>query len=92
MKRFALHNRGAIENAPLQACCSALLFTPLKSRVRGQFIDRITRWIKRGPEVKIDWGATLQALEGHSSSVYAAAFSPDGKHTSLGGTDGYDME
>ncbi|SLM37548.1 nacht and wd40 domain protein, partial [Lasallia pustulata] len=36
-------------------------------------------WIKRGPEVEVNWSATLQTLEGHSHLVTAVAFSPDGK-------------
>jgi hypothetical protein len=33
-KRFALYNRPAIEQAPLQIYCSALIFEPVMSVVR----------------------------------------------------------
>jgi WD40 repeat protein len=79
MERFAIHNRAAIERSPLQLYCGALLFTPLASRVRQQFIDKLPRWIKKGPEVEVIWSSTLQILEGHSAFVGDVAFSPDGK-------------
>jgi hypothetical protein len=41
MKRFALHSRAAIEQAPLQAYCSALVFAPSRSIVKRQFEGRI---------------------------------------------------
>ncbi|OCK75650.1 HET-domain-containing protein [Lepidopterella palustris CBS 459.81] len=78
-KRFVLHNRPAIENAPLQAYCSALVFAPAMSIVRKQFEDCIPRWIRGLPKVENNWNAVLQTLEGHSHYVNAVAFSPDGK-------------
>ena len=77
-KRFALYNRSIIEEAPLQIYCSALVFAPEMSIVRGQFKNQIPYWICKLPNVQ-EWGSLLQTLEGHSSGVYALAFSPDGK-------------
>ena len=37
------------------------------------------RWIQRLPDVQMDWSASTQTLEGHSSEVMAVAFSLDGK-------------
>jgi WD domain, G-beta repeat len=87
-KRFALYNRPAIEQAPLQTYCSALVFAPVMSVVRKQFKDRVHRWMRRLPEVEKDWNALLQTLEGHSGSVDAVAFSPDGKLLASASTDG----
>ena len=87
LKRFALHNRVGIEQAPLQVYYSALLFTPVMSIVRKQFGNQMPQWIKRGPEVEANWSATLQTLEGHSSWVSAVAFSPDGKQLASGSAD-----
>src|SRR5271154_5751324 len=87
MKRFALYNRSAIERAPLQIYCSALAFTPVMSIVRKQFADRMPGWIQRGPDVQKNWSALLQTLEGHSNSVYAVAFSPDGKQLASASCD-----
>ena len=87
MKRFALYNRTAIEQVPLQVYCSALYFTPTMSIVRRQFSDKMPGWIKRGPEVEANWSATVQTLEGHSDLVTAVAFSPDGKQLASGSYD-----
>src|SRR5271170_179446 len=77
-KRFALSNRSIIEEAPLQIYCSALVFAPEMSIVRGQFKNQIPYWIRKLPNVQ-EWGSLLQTLEGHSSYVNAVAFSPDSK-------------
>ncbi|KAI9854448.1 MAG: hypothetical protein M1813_001242 [Trichoglossum hirsutum] len=78
-RRFIFYNRSIIEESPLQIYCSALVFAPKKSAVRGQFLDQFPHWIYRLPEVQDDWSSYLQALEGHSSAVDAVAFSPDGQ-------------
>ncbi|KAI9765710.1 MAG: hypothetical protein M1840_007143 [Geoglossum simile] len=87
MKRFALHNRSAIEQAPLQIYCSALAFTPMLSIVRKQFIDQMPSWIQRGPDGQKNWNALLQTLVGHSRWVSSVAFSPDGKLVASGSFD-----
>ena len=87
MKRFALHNRLAIEQTPLQLYCSALVFTPEKSIVRETFEKCIPTWMERKPRVQTYWSAVLQTLEGHSSSVDSVAFSPDGKQVVSGSSD-----
>src|ERR1700710_510294 len=87
MHRFALHNRTVIELAPLQVYNSALYFTPTTSIVRRQFRHMMPEWIKSGPVVEKNWSATLQVLEGHSSTVYSVAFSPDGKQVASGSSD-----
>ncbi|KAF8544656.1 NACHT and WD40 domain protein [Trichophaea hybrida] len=78
-KRFILNNRSIIETAPLQVYCSALVFSPSMSAIRQQFWDQAPRWIQHMPVVQEDWNPALQSLEGHSSSVSAVAFSPDGQ-------------
>jgi hypothetical protein len=79
MKRFTLHSRSVIEQAPLQAYCSALVFAPSGSMVKKQFEGRIPAWMKRLPRVESEWSAVMQTLEGHSDYVTAVAFSPNGK-------------
>jgi WD40 repeat protein len=88
MKRFALYSRSAVEQAPLQIYCSALVFAPAKSVARKHFEDRMPRWMQRLPDVQMDWGALMQTLEGHSSGVWAVAFSPDGKLPASASDDG----
>ncbi|KAF2175910.1 WD40 repeat-like protein [Zopfia rhizophila CBS 207.26] len=79
MKRFALYGRSAIEQAPLQVYCSALIFAPTMSIIRKQFEGQMPRWMQRLPKVEKAWHALLQTLEGHRDPVQAVAFSPDGK-------------
>ncbi|KAH8598479.1 WD40-repeat-containing domain protein [Bisporella sp. PMI_857] len=86
-KRFALYNRLAIEQTPLQLYCSALVFAPEKSIVRETFKKCIPAWIERKPRVQPYWSAALQTLEGHLSSVNSVAFSPDGKQVVSGSGD-----
>jgi WD40 repeat protein len=78
MKRFALYGRSAIEQAPLQVYCSALIFALIKSTVRKQFEDKIPTWIRRLSKVHEEWSALLVTLEGHTDLVKSVAFSPDG--------------
>ena len=78
-RRFILYNRSIIEESPLQIYCSALVFAPKKSAVRRQFLGQFPQWICRLPEVQDDWSFSLQTLEGHSGSVNAVVFSPDGQ-------------
>src|SRR5205809_147417 len=47
--------------------------------MRKYFNHQIPRWMQRLPNVQIDWSASLQTLEGHSSYINAVALSPDGK-------------
>jgi len=86
-KRFALHNRLIIEQAPLQSYCSALVFAPEKSIVRETFKRYIPSWIQRKPRVETYWNAMLQTLEGHTEPVNSVAFSPDGKQIVSGSWD-----
>jgi WD40 repeat protein len=76
-----------IEQAPLQLYCSALIFAPENSIVRGQFEEYIPAWIQRKPKMQADWSAALQTLEGHSRGVTSVAFSPDSKLVVSGSYD-----
>ncbi|KAH6703071.1 hypothetical protein BKA61DRAFT_528257 [Leptodontidium sp. MPI-SDFR-AT-0119] len=86
-RRFAVSNRSIIEQAPLQAYCSALVFTPEKSIIRETFKTCIPHWIQRKPRVETHWNAMLQTLEGHTGVVTSVAFSPDGKQIVSGSHD-----
>ncbi|KAH9203299.1 vegetative incompatibility protein HET-E-1 [Leptodontidium sp. 2 PMI_412] len=87
-KRFVLFNRSAIEQAPLQLYCSALVFAPGHSIVRKEFERCIPDWITLKPKVQRHWNVALQTLEGHTSGVNSAAFSPDGRQVVSGSDDG----
>ncbi|KAM3067045.1 hypothetical protein ACMFMG_011824 [Clarireedia jacksonii] len=86
-KRFDLYSRSVIEQTPLQAYCSALVFAPEKSIVRTTFENCIPPWIQKKPIVEPYWNAILQTLEGHMGSVNSVAFSPDGKLVVSGSHD-----
>ncbi|KAH6699976.1 heterokaryon incompatibility protein-domain-containing protein, partial [Leptodontidium sp. MPI-SDFR-AT-0119] len=86
-KRFVLYNRSAIEKAPLQLYCSALVFAPKNSVIRRNFEGRIPDWIQLKPKVQAHWNTSLQALEGHTGAVTSVAFSPDGKQVVSGSRD-----
>ncbi|KAH0536101.1 hypothetical protein FGG08_006987, partial [Glutinoglossum americanum] len=78
-RRFILYHKWAIENTPLQAYASALVFSPARSLTREMFKQEEPEWIATKPFMEDDWNALLQTLEGHSYWVNAVAFSPDGK-------------
>ncbi|KAF2402691.1 purine and uridine phosphorylase, partial [Trichodelitschia bisporula] len=59
MKRFVLYNRSAIELAPLQTYCSALVFSPTASLVKRRFQSQMPLWIPGLPQVRDNWDALL---------------------------------
>ncbi|KAK4113091.1 hypothetical protein N656DRAFT_642095 [Canariomyces notabilis] len=85
-KRFSLSHSSIIEEAPLQAYCSALVFSPEASIIRRLYIHQHPKWIVRAPVLSEDWSVHLQTLS-HSSAVWAVAFSPDGRLTVSGSRD-----
>ncbi|KAK6608443.1 NACHT and WD40 domain protein [Botrytis cinerea] len=87
-KRFVLHNRTGIEQAPLQIYCSALFFAPENSIVRKTFQEHIPNWIYRISRTQSNWSSTLQTLEGHSDWVDSVTFSSDGTKLASGSSDG----
>ncbi|RJE24586.1 WD domain, G-beta repeat protein [Aspergillus sclerotialis] len=78
-KRFILKNRQIAHEAPLQVYCSGLVFAPQMAVIRTVFKPDFPSWICQLPQVSERWSAELQALEGHSGSVWSVAFSPDGR-------------
>ncbi|KAF2752525.1 HET-domain-containing protein [Pseudovirgaria hyperparasitica] len=75
--RFFLYHKSAIETSPLQAYVSALLFSPLNSKVRRQFQHEEPDWITVKPVISSSWSACMQTLEGHSGYVKSVVFSHD---------------
>ncbi|KAF2189253.1 WD40 repeat-like protein [Zopfia rhizophila CBS 207.26] len=76
-RRFIMFHKLAIENSPLQAYASALLFSPTGSLIRGLFRHEEPKWITILPAMRDQWSPCLQTLEGHSSWVRSVAFSHD---------------
>ncbi|RYP67830.1 hypothetical protein DL771_007007 [Monosporascus sp. 5C6A] len=76
---FIRSHRSILEQAPLQAYGSALVFSPTNSEVRNtQWKERLP-FIKAVAGVRRCWDAYRQTLEGHRSCVKTVAFSPNGK-------------
>ncbi|KAK4103867.1 hypothetical protein N658DRAFT_465551, partial [Parathielavia hyrcaniae] len=85
-KRFLLSHSSIIEEAPLQAYCSALVFSPEASIIRRLYMHQLPKWIVRAPALSEDWSVHLQTLS-HSDWVSAVAFSPDGRLIVSGSND-----
>ena len=82
-----MSSRNFIENTPLQAYSSALLFSPVHSLTRELFQDEELDWITTKPAMEADWGAYIQTLYGHSDMVLSVAFSHDGTQVVSGSVD-----
>jgi hypothetical protein len=80
--------RAAVEEAPLQVYCSALIFSPEESIVRQTFKQEPLQWISSVPRILNNWNPCLQTLEGHGDTVNSVAFSPDGQQLASGSADG----
>ncbi|EOA82641.1 uncharacterized protein SETTUDRAFT_22619 [Exserohilum turcica Et28A] len=76
-RRFIMYHKEAIENYPLQAYASALLFSPANSIVRRLFQHEEPRGVTIKPAMSNGWSACLQTLEGHSSGITSVTFSHD---------------
>jgi WD40 repeat protein len=75
--RFITYHKRGIENNPLQAYASALVFSPTRSLTRIHFRKEEPKWITIKPAMTDKWGACLQTLEGHGDWVGSVAFSHD---------------
>ncbi|KAL7948846.1 quinon protein alcohol dehydrogenase-like superfamily [Trichoderma barbatum] len=76
-RRFAFRNKWMIESAPLQVYVSALIFSPLQSKIRKIYKDDEPSWVNLKPTVETGWDACLQVLEGHRGFVNSVVFSPN---------------
>ncbi|KAI9783687.1 MAG: hypothetical protein M1839_003535 [Geoglossum umbratile] len=85
--RFILYFKRAIENSPLQAYASALVFSPVRSPIRELFKQDQPEWIATSPAMEDNWSVCIQTLEGHGSSVLSVAFSDDSKLLASGSDD-----
>jgi WD40 repeat protein len=82
-----LSHRFILEAAPLQIYSSALVFSPVKCVVRQMYARQLPGWVEALGSAEEEWSACLQTLEGHSDSVTAVVFSPDGKLIASGSED-----
>ncbi|KAH0553451.1 hypothetical protein GP486_006481, partial [Trichoglossum hirsutum] len=86
-RRFIMYYKWTIENSPLQAYASALVFSPARSLIRGIFKEEEPKCITIKPAIRDKWSACLQTLEGHSDSVTSVTFSHDSAWLASGSGD-----
>ncbi|KAL8299267.1 hypothetical protein RB593_009250 [Gaeumannomyces tritici] len=87
LQRFLLANATVIDVSPLQTYHSALLFAPERSVIRRLQPTKHSTCVLLLSPMNLDWDTCLQTLEGHSSSVFSVAFSPDGQRLASGSDD-----
>ncbi|OCK75522.1 hypothetical protein K432DRAFT_386141, partial [Lepidopterella palustris CBS 459.81] len=78
-KRFVLQFQSILADAPLQIYYAALTFAPEASLVRQTFEGQVPQWVEMVSKRESNWDTCRSVLEGHTSSVRAVAFSPDGQ-------------
>ncbi|UKZ68748.1 uncharacterized protein TrAtP1_009769 [Trichoderma atroviride] len=67
-----------IEAFPSQIYISALVFSPMKSRLRKTFeAAESPTWMPIKPIMRQEWGACLQTIESHERRIHFVTFSPD---------------
>ncbi|XHF98690.1 hypothetical protein AWENTII_002232 [Aspergillus wentii] len=86
-KRFLLRHYHMLTNWPLQTYSSAIIFSPETSVVRKENLGKTPTWLRKIPHMEDSWESLIQILAGHSGSVYALAFSPNGKQIASGSDD-----
>ncbi|KAG4272783.1 hypothetical protein FPRO04_10298 [Fusarium proliferatum] len=78
-RRFIAHRKPAIDIAPLQVYCSALIFCPKNSVIRQRFSHQIPHWITVKPEIDDNWDAHVQTIHIDSCADHAS-YSSDGRY------------
>jgi WD40 repeat protein len=74
--RFMMFHRNTLDEWPLQAYASALVFSPTNSIIRQMNEDHLN-WIQVKPSMDKEWSANILNPE-FRGSVQAVSFSPDG--------------
>jgi WD40 repeat protein len=72
-----MYHKWAIENSPLQAYASVLLFSPACSLTKVLFKEEEPKTVTIKQGIGDKWSACLQTLEGYNGEVNSVAFSYD---------------
>lgn len=64
------------------------MFSPKNSIIRNHFQKEEPTWLTMKPDLAAEWGAGLQSLEGHKTTVKSIAFSHDSKLIASASLDG----
>ncbi|KAL7903729.1 Pfs, NACHT and WD domain protein [Trichoderma velutinum] len=78
-RQFISRNRRLIESTPLQVYVSALIFGPVKSKIREIFKHEEPPWIVINSAAEAGRGGRLQNSESHNEPVTSVVFSSDGQ-------------
>ncbi|CEJ62505.1 hypothetical protein PMG11_11002 [Penicillium brasilianum] len=84
---FLVRHYHTIANWPLQIYSSATVFSPERSIVKRENLDKLPKWLKQIPRMDNDWSSVIHSMGGHSDKVKAVAFSPSGKRIASGSHD-----
>src|SRR6202161_4457492 len=86
-ERFTREFFSILSVSCLQVYHSALLFTPRKTPLFETFGRELLHSIKVHNAPEETWNSCIRTIEGHSGSVSAVAFSPDGTRVVSGSSD-----
>ncbi|KAH7348074.1 vegetative incompatibility protein HET-E-1 [Pyrenochaeta sp. MPI-SDFR-AT-0127] len=79
ISRFVLRFVSMLTDAPLQIYSSALVFSPEASVARRIFVEQVQPRVTMLFGWETDWDACRNVFEGHTDSISAVVFSPDGQ-------------
>ena len=86
--KFVQNFAGIIHKSTPHLYLSALPFSPSKSTLGRCLGKRFPGIAQVTVGQHDDWPRNQHVLQGHTSSVWSVAFSPDGRHIVSGSTDG----
>ncbi|KAH8430190.1 uncharacterized protein LDX57_007860 [Aspergillus melleus] len=78
-ERFATSNGFIIQEAPLQTYGAALAFCPGNCESKKLYWGERLKFLRDVSMMRESWEPCIQVLDGHTGSVNAVAFSPDGQ-------------